>query len=103
MLTKVTRLFVIRTRIDALLVIYVLALGAAERGIHYVESYHGVGGWLLFAACFGTVFMAGAKLLDSVIPAPASPRRRGPRDVVERRQADRRTGDRRQDSPARPA
>ena len=103
MLSKVARLFVIKTRVDALLVIYVLALGAAERGIHYLDSYPGVGGWLLFAACFGTVFMAGAKILDGVMPAATRPRRRGPCGTVERREGDRRGADRRQAVSARPA
>jgi hypothetical protein len=61
---KIGRLFVIKTRWEALAVIYALALGAVERGFHYVERFPGVGGWLLFAACTGVVFMAGAKLMD---------------------------------------
>jgi hypothetical protein len=50
-------------------VIYAIALGAVERGRHYLETYPGVGGWLLALACTGVVFVAGAKLLDSVRPA----------------------------------
>ena len=61
---RIGRLFVIKTRIEALLVIYALALGAVDRGFHYVERFPGWGGWLLFAACTGAVFMAGAKLMD---------------------------------------
>lgn len=57
-------MFVIKTRWEAILVIYALALGAVERGIEYVEQFPGNAGWLLFAACTGVVFMAGAKLLD---------------------------------------
>ena len=64
MLKKLGRLFVIKTRWEAILVIYALAVGAVERGFHYVERFPGVGGWLLFIACTGAVFMAGAKLLD---------------------------------------
>jgi hypothetical protein len=64
MIRLVARLFTIKTRWEALLVIYALALGAVERGMHYVESYPGVAGWLLFAACTTVVFMAGARLLD---------------------------------------
>jgi hypothetical protein len=53
-------------------VIYAIALGAVERGRHYLETYPGFGGWLLALACTGVVFIAGAKLLDSVkAPAPA--------------------------------
>jgi len=61
---KLGRLFVIKTRFEAIVVIYALALGAVERGFHYVERFPGFGGWLLFAACTGVVFMAGAKLMD---------------------------------------
>ena len=44
--------------------IYALRSGAVDRGFHYLDRYPGVGGWLMFAACTGVVFMAGAKLLD---------------------------------------
>ena len=64
MLRKLGRLFVIKTRWEAILVIYALSVGAVERGFHYVERFPGVGGWLLFLACTGAVFMAGARLLD---------------------------------------
>ena len=43
--------------------IYALGLGACERGVHYMQST-GFGGWLLFAACTGAVFMAGARLME---------------------------------------
>lgn len=69
MLKKIGRLFQIKTRLEAWLVIYAIALGAVERGRLYLEAYPGVGGWLLFLACTGVVFIAGAKLLDSVRPA----------------------------------
>ena len=69
---RFARLFTLRTRTEVWLVIYVLALGAVERGRLYVEQYPGVGGWLLALACTGVVFLAGAKLLDSVRPAPAA-------------------------------
>jgi hypothetical protein len=72
MLSKIGRLFQIKTRFEAWLVIYAIALGAVERGQHYLYAYPGVGGWLLALACTGVVFIAGAKLLDSVKPqAPA--------------------------------
>ena len=72
MLSKVGRLFQIKTRFEAWLVIYAIALGAVERGRHYLDTYPGWGGWLLALACTGVVFIAGGKLLDSVkAPEPA--------------------------------
>ena len=71
MLNKIGRLFIIKTRFEAWLVIYAIALGAVERGQHYMAQYPGAGGWLLAAACTGVVFVGGAKLLDSVKPVPA--------------------------------
>lgn len=72
MLRKIGRLFVIKTRFEAWLVTYAIAVGAVERGRHYLDTYPGWGGWLLALACTGVVFLAGAKLLDSVKkPAPA--------------------------------
>jgi len=64
MLRKVTRLFTIKTRFEAFVLIYALALGATTRGAHYLEQYPGWGGNLLFLACTGAVFLAGAKILD---------------------------------------
>jgi hypothetical protein len=72
MLRKIGRLFVIKTRFEAWLVTYAIALGAVERGRLYLETYPGFSGWLLAAACTGVVFIAGAKLLDSVKPQPAA-------------------------------
>ncbi len=72
-LRKIGRLFQIKTRYEAWLVIYAIALGAVERGRHYLETYPGLGGWLLALACTGVVFVAGAKLLDSVKPAQPAP------------------------------
>ena len=69
---KIARLFTIKTRTEAWLVIYAVALGAVERGRHYLETYPGTGGWLLAVACTGVVFLVGAKLLDSVRPAPVA-------------------------------
>ena len=69
MLRKIGRLFTIKTRFEAWLVIYAIALGAVERGRLYLETYPGEGGWLLALACTGVVFIAGGKLLDSVRPA----------------------------------
>jgi hypothetical protein len=64
MLRKISRLFVIKTRLEAFLIIYALALGATARGAHYLTQFPGWGGKLLFLACTAAVFMAGAKILD---------------------------------------
>lgn len=64
MFGKIGRLFVIKTRFEAYVIIYALALGAVERGSLYLTQYPGFGGKLLFFACSGAVFMAGAKILD---------------------------------------
>jgi hypothetical protein len=69
MLKKIGRLFVIKTRFEAWVMIYAIALGAIERGAHYLALYPGYMGWTLALACTGVVFLAGAKLLDSVRPA----------------------------------
>jgi hypothetical protein len=66
MLAKISRLFVIKSKFEAFAVIYALATGAVERGVHYLDQYPGFGGWLLFAVCPIAVFMAGARILDSV-------------------------------------
>ena len=64
MVRKIGRLFIIKTRWEAFLIIYALALGACERGIVYLKQYPGWGGKMLFLACTCAVFMAGAKILD---------------------------------------
>ena len=69
MLKRLARLFIIKTRFEAFLVIYAIAVGAVERGRHYMEVYPGNSGILLAVVCTGVVFIAGAKLLDSVRPA----------------------------------
>ena len=69
-LRKIGRLFVIKTRLEAYLVTYAIAVGSVERGAHYLQTYPGNGGWLLAAACLGVPFIAGAKLLDSVRARP---------------------------------
>lgn len=63
---KFFSLFVIKNKFEAFVVIYALGLGAVERGVHYMEQYPGFGGWLLFSVCPIAVFMAGARILDSV-------------------------------------
>ena len=65
MVKKFLRLFLLKSRWEAWAVIYALAVGATTRGIIYLDRFPGIGGWLLFAACTGTVFIAGAKLLDA--------------------------------------
>ncbi|MES2059302.1 MAG: hypothetical protein V4564_25400 [Pseudomonadota bacterium] len=66
MWTKFAKLFVIKTKFEAFLVIYGLGMGAVERGEHYLHQYPGFGGWLLFSVCPIAVFMAGARILDSI-------------------------------------
>ena len=84
MLHKVGRLFTIKTRLEAWLVIYAIALGAVERGRHYLDIYPGFAGWMLAVACTGVVFVAGGKLLDSVTPV-ATASAGGPYPVPLRR------------------
>jgi hypothetical protein len=64
MLARLARLFVIKTRLEAFLIIYALALGAVERGSVYLHQFPGLGGKILFLACTCAVFMAGARILD---------------------------------------
>lgn len=85
MLKKIGRLFTIKTRFEAWLVIYAIALGAVERGRHYLDTYPGWGGWLLALACTGVVFIAGGKLLDSM--TPAKPALAGPYPAPMRRRS----------------
>ena len=92
MRTRLARLFTIKTRAEALLVTYAIAVGAIERGLHYMDQYGGYSGLLLAAACLGVPFIAGAKLIDSVKPvaAPAArevsrPLRHKPRKISRSR------------------
>ena len=64
MLQLIGRLFVIKTPVEAYLIVYALATGAVERGSIYMQRFPGYGGKLLFLACTGAVFMAGGKILD---------------------------------------
>ena len=66
MWAEVKRLFVIKTRFEAFLIIYALALGAMTRGADYTVQYPGVSGYLLMAATAGAVFLGGAKILDAL-------------------------------------
>ena len=75
MLRKVSRLFTIKTRFEAFVLIYALALGATTRGSNYLVQYPGWGGYLLFLACTGAVFLAGARLLELTRPDSGDRRR----------------------------
>lgn len=66
MLRILKRPFIIKTRFEALFIIYALALGAAERGKAYVDQFPGKIGWIMFGACMLAVLMAGAKIFDAV-------------------------------------
>ena len=66
MLRKIGRLFVIKSRLEAFVIIYALALGATARGSAYLDQYPGFGGQLLFLATTGAVFLGGAAILDSL-------------------------------------
>ena len=89
---KIARLFTIKTRFEAFLLTYAIAVGAVERGIHYMQGYPGYGGVMLALACLGVPFIAGAKLLDSVRPEakavealqPVPRRRAAPRRAFSR-------------------
>lgn len=67
---RFARLFTIKTRTEALLVTYAIAVGAIERGLHYMDQYPGYAGIVLALACLGVPFIAGAKLIDAVRPVP---------------------------------
>ena len=71
MLKRLARLFTIKTRFEAFLVTYAIAVGAVERGQHYLQQYPGNLGVFMALLCTGVVFLAGGKLLDAVRPAPA--------------------------------
>lgn len=90
---KFLRLFVIKNRLEACAVIYALAVGAISRGMHYLEAYPGVGGWLLMTVCPIAVFMAGARLLEMTRKDNGARRRHGdfpPPGGFRRRASDRR-------------
>ena len=63
---RISRLFTIKTKFEAFLAIYAIAIGACERGVHYMQQYPGTGGHLLFLACTLAVFVTGGLLLDGV-------------------------------------
>ena len=66
MLRKIGRLFVIKNRFEAFVIIYALALGATARGSAYLDQYPGGWGIALFCAACGAVVLAGAAILDSL-------------------------------------
>lgn len=66
MFRTIKRLFTIKTKFEAFLVIYALAVGAADRGVIYMMQYPGWAGKMLALACTGAVFMAGGKIIDAV-------------------------------------
>jgi len=86
MFKRLGRLFIIKTRFEAFLVTYAIAVGSIERGQHYMAQYPGFGGYLLALACTGVVFLAGGKLLDSVKAQPALAASRIPAQPRARRQ-----------------
>jgi hypothetical protein len=74
MLRKIGRLFVIKTRLEASVIIYALAIGAIERGSRYLTHLPAIKGviWppysaqILFTACLGAVVLAGARIFDAI-------------------------------------
>ncbi|MDB5698609.1 MAG: hypothetical protein JWN69_1413 [Alphaproteobacteria bacterium] len=68
MLRKLGRLLVIKSRTEAYAVIYALGVGAAGRGLQFLDVYPGLPGYLMALASTAAVFMAGAKILDATQP-----------------------------------
>ena len=66
MLRKIGRLFIIKNRFEAFVIIYALALGATTRGIAYLEKYPPYWGEALFLAACTAVMLAGAAILDGL-------------------------------------
>ncbi len=63
---KLKRLFTIKTKFEAFLAIYAMAMGASARGLHYLEQYPGFGGKLLFVTCCAAVMVVGGLMIDGV-------------------------------------
>ncbi|MFK3890174.1 hypothetical protein [Sphingomonas sp. NPDC079357] len=63
---SVARLFVVKTKFEAFMLIYAIATGAVERGMTYLHRFPGTSGWIMFGACTIVVFMAGGKIIDGV-------------------------------------
>jgi hypothetical protein len=62
----IRRLFTIKTKFEAFLAIYAIALGATARGSHYLTDYPGFGGKLLFFVCCAAVMVVGGLIIDGV-------------------------------------
>ncbi|MGJ3649936.1 hypothetical protein ACLB0R_15880 [Sphingomonas sp. GlSt437] len=73
MIRNLAKLFIIKSKFEAFLVIYGLGTGAVERGVHYLHQYPGIGGKMLFCLTPVAVFMAGARILDSLERERAGP------------------------------
>jgi len=63
---RIKRLFSIRTKFEAFLAIYAIAMGATARGMHYLDDYPGIGGKLLFLCCCLAVMVVGGLMIDGV-------------------------------------
>ena len=63
---RIKRLFTIKTKFEAFLAIYAMAMGAAARGVHYLDNYPGPAGEVLFLACCGAVMVVGGLMIDGV-------------------------------------
>ena len=63
---KIKRLFTIKTKFEAFLAIYAVAMGASARGVHYLHDYPGAPGVILFVTCCSATFIVGGVLLDAV-------------------------------------
>ena len=66
MWSRVARLFTIKTKFEAFVVIYGLSVGATERGVHYLQQYPGYEGKLLFVLSPLAVFIAASHILHSI-------------------------------------
>ena len=81
MFKKISRLFVIKTPVEAYLIIYALALGAVERGNIYLVKFPGTGGKLLFLACMARCLWRVPK--SSIASSTKSGCRSGPKRCSE--------------------
>ncbi|WP_246263260.1 hypothetical protein [Parasphingopyxis algicola] len=85
MWNRVARLFVIKNRFEAYLIIYALAVGATARAQLYLIQYKGPTGIVLALCCTGAVFLGGAKILDAT---PRKPRHKRLRKLANRWQSE---------------
>ena len=65
-MTRILRLFTIKTKLEVFMITYALGLGAVKRGQEYMIQYPGNIGKLFFLLCTGAVFIAAAKMLQAV-------------------------------------